>query len=124
MKVIKLEWKIVTGDEKLKKTIQNCKDTFDNWFKCYWADRVSREVMLSPESPCEHVYWKMCRTFDEVKEKYPLEAKEQCSSCEEYVDKWLETEFSFCHEYGCGMVLCEKCAKELANKTSKFQGVT
>lgn len=115
-----LEWKIVTGDEKLKKEIKRCKETFNSWFKRYWAYRISKEVMLSPESPCEHVYWKMCKTFDEVKEKYPYEAKEKCSSCGEYVDKWIETSFSFCNEYGCGMSLCKKCAKELADKINNF----
>ncbi len=76
--------------------------------------------MLSPESPCEHVYYKMCKTFDEVKEKYPLEAQEICSSCGEYTDKWIETSFSFCDEYGCGMVLCKKCAEKLKDKISEL----
>lgn len=115
-----LEWKVVTGDEKLKKEIQRCKETFDSWFNNCWASMCSKEKMLSPESPVKHVYYKMCKTFDEVKEKYPLNAKEECSSCGEYVDRWLETSFSFCHEYGCGMVLCEKCAKDLANKISEM----
>ena len=115
-----LEWKVMTGDEKLEKEIQRCKETFDSWFNNYWASRCSREKMLSPESPIEHVYYKMCKTFDEVKEKYPLSAKEECSSCGERIDRWLETSFSFCNEYGCGMVLCEKCAKDLANKINKM----
>ena len=51
----------MTGDEKLEKEIQRCKETFDSWFNNYWASRCSREKMLSPESPVEHVYYKMCK---------------------------------------------------------------
>ena len=75
---------------------------------------------VKPKSPVEHIYYKMCKTFDEVKEIYPLSAKEECSSCGEHVDRWLETSFSFCNEYGCRMVLCEKCAKDLVNKINKM----
>ena len=118
-----LKWKIGRGDEKLKKEIQRCKDSFDSWFNNYWSHRVSREVMLSPQSPCEHVYWKMCRTFDEVKKKYPLDAKECCSSCGKYTDIWIETSFSFCNEYGCGMSLCPKCADILKRKIEQLQAL-
>lgn len=118
-----LEWKIVTGDEKLKKIIEDTKKNFDAWFKVHWANRVSRETMLSPESPLEHVYYKMCKPFEEVKEKYPHEAKESCSSCGKLTDIWIETSFSFCHEYGCGMNLCPKCAGILKKRIEKMQAL-
>lgn len=108
-----LEWKIKNGDDKLKKGIQRTKETFDEWFKNYWWGQCTREEMLGENSPIQHVYYKMTKTFDEVKEKYPEDALEMCSCCGRYVDRWIETEFSFCNEYGCGMSLCKKCANEL-----------
>lgn len=76
--------------------------------------------MLSDKSPVEHVYYKMTKSFEEVKEKYPFNAKECCSSCGEYIDIWLETSFSFCNEYGCGMKLCKECAKKFKDEFDKF----
>lgn len=115
-----LVWKIKTGDEKLEEEIQRTKESFEHWFRDCWAHRCSREQMLSPDSPLEHVYYKMCKTFEEVKEKYPEEALEKCSSCGEYTSLWLETAFSFCDEYGCGMALCPKCADKLKAKIEQM----
>ncbi|WP_297419164.1 hypothetical protein [Clostridium sp.] len=115
-----LKWKIRNGNDKLKADIKETKDTFDKWFNNNWAKQITREKMLSKDSPLEHVYYKMTKSFDEIKAKYPLDAKQQCSSCGEYVDKWIETEFSFCNEYGCGMSLCKKCAKDLSKVIDKI----
>lgn len=115
-----LEWKIKTGDEKLRRIIEDTKKNFDTWFNECWANRVSREVMLSPQSPLEHIYYKMCRPFEEVKEKLPNDAMEQCSSCGEMTDLWIETSFSFCNEYGCGLSLCPKCADILKGKIDEM----
>ena len=76
--------------------------------------------MLSENSPLEHIYYKMTKPFKEIKEKYPIEAKEKCSSCGKYVDKWIETKFSFCEEYGCGMSLCKECANKLKDVIDKL----
>jgi hypothetical protein len=110
-----LKWQIKNGDDKLRITIQKTKDTFDEWYKNCWGKQYTREVMLSEKSPIEHVYYKITKTFDEIKEKYPYEALQQCSDCGKYVDKWIETEFSFCDEYDCGMSLCKECASKLIN---------
>lgn len=118
---MKLKWKIVTGDEKLKNTIERLKETFDRWFNEYWAHKISREEMLSPSSPLPHIYYKMCKTPEEIKEKFPYEVQETCSSCGETTDIWIETDFSFCNEYGCGMKLCPDCAKELKKKITELQ---
>lgn len=115
-----LKWKIKNGDEKLRAEIKSIKDSFDNWYKNCWSKTCSREKMLSENSPVEHVYYKMTKTFKEVKEKYPYEALQQCSSCGKYVDKWIETQFSFCDEYGCGMSLCKECAEELKNTIERL----
>lgn len=115
-----LKWKIKNGDDKLRKEIQNTKDTFDKWFNDYWARQCTKEKMLSENSPVEHVYYKMTKSFEEVKKKYPLNAKQQCSSCGKYVNKWIETEFSFCNEYGCGMSLCKKCGDKLKDLIDKL----
>ena len=32
--------------------------------KRYYGARCTREKMLSPDSPIEHVYYKMCKSFD------------------------------------------------------------
>lgn len=111
-----LEWKVGNGDEKLQESINNTKKGFDSWFERSWAKRCTKERMLSEDSPLEHVYYKMTKSFNEIKERYPYEALEQCSSCKEYVDKWIETSFSFCDEYGCGMVLCKDCVDEVIKK--------
>jgi hypothetical protein len=115
-----LEWKVNNEDKKLKTIIKNTKDGFDSWFNSYWSHKCSKETMLSKESPLEHVYYKMCKPIKEIKKKYPLEGKEQCSSCGKYVDEWIETSFSFCDEYGCGMSLCKECAKKLYEKMDKW----
>lgn len=117
-----LKWEIKNGDDKLRHEIKRQKEGFDRWFSSYWDTKCSREKMLSENSPIEHVYYKMCKTFDEVKEKYPFEAKEQCSSCGEYVDEWIETSFSFCDEYGCGMSLCKDCSEKLYIQLGKWLG--
>ena len=108
-----LKWEIKNGDDKLREEIKETKASFDSWYKGCWEKRYTKEQMLSKNSPVEHVYYKMTKTFEEVKEKYPLSAKKDCSSCGEYVDKWIETEFSFCDEYGCGISLCKECADKL-----------
>lgn len=76
--------------------------------------------MLSENSPVPHVYYKVCKPFQEVKENFPYAALEKCSSCGNYVDKWIETSFSFCDEYGCGMSLCTQCANKLKNVIEKL----
>jgi hypothetical protein len=115
-----LKWEIKNGDDKLKEIIQNTKDTFEGWFKNSWSRTCTREKMLSENSPLEHVYYKMTKSLKEVKEKYPHEALERCSSCDKYVDKWIETSFSFCDEYGCGMSLCKECANKLKDSINKM----
>ena len=116
-----LKWEVMTEDKKLERIIKSTKDGFDNWFSQYWSHKVSREEMLSPQSPLEHVYYEMCKPIDEIKKKFPNEGKETCSSCNEVVDKWIETSFSFCQEYGCGMKLCKRCVNELKEKILEFE---
>ena len=41
------------------------------------------------------------------------DGKKECNNCEKHVNKWVETSFSFCDEYDCGIAFCEKCSKEL-----------
>lgn len=115
-----MEWKIKNGDEKLRETIEYTKSTFEQWYIKHWEKRCTREAMLSEDSPLEHIYYKMTKSFEEVKEKYPYEALEECSSCGNYVDKWIETDFSFCGEYGCGMSLCKECFDKLTEFKDKF----
>lgn len=115
-----LEWKVRTGDELLRRGIENTKATFDSWYNQHWSKKCTREEMLSENSPLEHVYYRMTKTFEEIKAKYPGDALKQCSSCNKYVDRWLETEFSFCDEYGCGMTLCKECATKLRESIDKL----
>ena len=115
-----LKWKIKNGDDKLKESIKNTKHSFESWYKIRWATICSREVMLSEKSPVPLVYYKMTKTFEEVKQKYPYEALQRCSSCGEYVDKWIETEFSFCDEHGCSMSLCKECANKIKDLVEKM----
>lgn len=115
-----LKWEIKNGDDKLRAKIKNAKEGFDAWYNSYWKEKCSKERMLSKYSPVEHIYYKMTKTFEEVKKKYPYDAKQECSSCGEYVDKWIETEFSFCNEYGCGMSLCKECAEKFKSVIDKL----
>lgn len=115
-----LDWKIKNGDDKLKEEIKECKETFDNWFNQFWSSRVTREKMLSKDSPVPSVYYKMTKSFDDVKKEYPLSAKQQCNSCGKYVDKWIETNFSFCDEYECGIHLCKDCADNFSKMADKI----
>ena len=107
-----LKWKVKTGDEKLKKTIQKVEDGFDSWISNFHHMSVTRGEVLSGKSKFEQVYYMMTKSLDEIKEKYPLEAKEKCSSCGEYVDRWLCAEFSFCGEYECGLNMCKDCIEK------------
>ena len=113
-----LEWKIKDGDTKLKNEIAKLKDTFDSWFNPHWSKTCSREKMLSDESPVLHVYYQMTKSLEEIKEAYPLSAMQLCSSCGNYVGKWVETKFSFCNEYDCGISLCKEC---LDNKIKRIE---
>lgn len=44
-----------------------------------------------------------------------------CSSCGEMQTEWLECEFSFCDEYGCGMSLCKECIDALYELSRKLK---
>ena len=86
-----LEWEIKNGDDKLKEEIKRTKETFDKWFNSsFWNKKYTKEQFLSKDCPVPHVRHKMILPFDKVKELYPLEAKERCSDCGDYVDKWIE----------------------------------
>lgn len=116
-----LKWEIKNGDDKLRKEIEGTKNSFDKWYESSsWSKTHTKEEMLSENSPLEHVYYKMMKSFDEVKEKYPYKALECCSSCEKYVDRWMETSFSFCNEYDCRMVLCKVCANKIKEISEKI----
>jgi hypothetical protein len=115
-----LEWKCVTAEEKLRDNVEDIKEEFDVWFNEYWSHRTTREEMLSPNSPVLHVYHKMCLPFDQVKEMYLHKSLKECSDCGEKCERWIETNFSFCNEYGCGLTLCEKCAKKLRDCIDMF----
>lgn len=119
-----LKWEIVTGDEILKKEIERWRKDFDDWFDTYNTDKfrkISREKMLSEESPEPRIYYLMCKTPEEIKERFPFEAKEQCSSCGESTDIWLETKSSFGNEYSCGMKMCPACAGKLKEKINEME---
>jgi hypothetical protein len=105
------EWKIVTGDEKLQQEIEELKTTFDKWFNSYWSDKCTKEQMLSENSPLQTAYYKMTKTLDEVKEKYPLYAKETCDFCNKYVDIWIESRiYSLDDSRVC---ICKDCIEKL-----------
>lgn len=112
-----LKCEVKTGDDKLREEIERVKNMFDKWFETTWSNRCTREQMLSEKSPVEHIYYKMTKSFDEVKRKYPYEAKEECSSCGEYFDNWMQLDFSF---YNWSddihtLNLCKECANKLKN---------
>lgn len=115
-----LEWNCVTAEEKLRNNVKEWKKNFDVWFKEYWSHKTTKEKMLSPESPVPIVYHKMCLPFEELKEMYLHDEYEECSDCGERCETWIETNFSFCHEYGCGLVLCKECAKKLRDSIELF----
>ena len=116
-----LEWKIKNGDDKLRDEIKRVKEGFVDWFERCHASRTSLDIMLDVDkSPVKHVAYKMTKSFEEIKEKYSLDAQGRCSSCGKYIGEWIETEFSFCDEYGCGMSLCKDCAKDLKLKLEEF----
>lgn len=111
-----IKWEFKTGDEELKKSIQKIKEDFDEWFGEFWENRISRDKMLSEESPVRHVYYKVCKSFEEVKKEYPYANKEQCNFCDNYVEEWFEGTFSNL-EYECGdnifFNICHKCIKDI-----------
>lgn len=111
-----LDWRVVTAEQRLQDSINDMKNSFDAWFYQYWAMKVTREKMLSPDSPLPHVYHKMCLPFDQVKELHLQESYATCNDCGTKTAIWIETHFSFCDEYGCGMVLCLDCAQKLKKK--------
>lgn len=47
--------------------------------------------------------------------------EKECKNCGNHGKKWIETSFSFCDEYGCGIAFCEKCAKDLSKKFKKLE---
>lgn len=108
-----LEWKVVTAEEKFADLKRRTEQEFDDWFNAYWASRCSRDTMLSPESPLPHVYATMCLPAEDAKLICPYNYYEVCSDCGGKTDIWLETSFSSCDEYGCGMSLCPDCVRKL-----------
>jgi hypothetical protein len=101
--------------------IKRCKETFDNWFRnSGWSKQYTKEEFLSEKSPLPYVYYKMCKSPEELKKEFGKCFKETCSSCGEQSDTWIETSFSFCDEYGCGMNLCPKCAEKLRDKINEL----
>ena len=110
-----LKWEVKNGDDELKNEIKRVKNTFDEWYKSHWENKYSREQMLSENSPVERVYYKMTKTFEEVKEKYPDETLRACSSCGKHVNKWVQSLSSFYDEYGSDILLCKECVEKLNN---------
>lgn len=110
-----LTWNVVTGEEKICRRIKATRESFDGWFRNFWAHRITREEMLSPDSPLPHVYALMCLPPEKAKEAAPRDYFEVCSDCGKNTAIWIETTFSFCDEYGCGLSLCPECAKKLKN---------
>lgn len=110
-----LEWNIVTGDEELSRKIESMKARFDTW--------KSADYPLLTQTERRRRFCFMNMPFEKIKEEFPQEAKQICSSCGESTEIWLETEFSFCDEYGCGMRLCPKCAENLRKKIVELKKV-
>lgn len=96
-----LEWKIGTQREAIKlerkrleqvvSTKLSLKSGMSKWITD-WLSKTDEELMQTNTK------------------------KKTCCNCGEYVDRWIETDFSFCDEYDCGIAFCEDCAKEIANK--------
>ena len=116
-----LEWKVMSGEKKFNKRKRDFEENFEDWFADHWRHKCSRETMLSPQSPLTHIYALMCLPIEDAKLICPSNYYEQCSDCGKSVDRWIETEFSFCEEYGCGMGLCLECAKKLKAEIEKFE---
>lgn len=114
-----LKWRIRTGDEQLKENIRDLRDSFEEWFETYWKDSCSKQVMLSEKSPVLHVYYKMTKSLDEIKRKFPYEALTQCSSCDEYVNMWIETTLNVCDEKH-RVCFCKDCAENINNTIKEF----
>lgn len=102
------DYKIVTEDQRLFEIIENCKETFDSWFDHHWANNVARGQMLSEDSPLPHVYYKMTKSFDEVKRLLPDEGKVECSSCECLVSEWIEI-----GDDNNSLRICKECSIDL-----------
>lgn len=116
-----LDWKVVTGEEKVLREKTRIKKNFDEWFYIHWSKQCTKERMLSPKSPLPHIYALMCLPPEQVKEKHPNYYYEKCSDCGAESDIWIETDFSFCDEYGCGMSLCPECARKLKQTIDKLE---
>lgn len=116
-----LKWKVMSGEEKYNVKKQDMKAGFDAWFSYFWENKCDKETMLSPQSPLPHVYAIMCLSAEEGKKICPSNYYETCSSCGNDVETWIETGFSFCSEYGCGMSLCIDCAKKLKEQISELE---
>ena len=109
-------WQIKNGDDRLKAAIKSTKDNFEQWRKSYCvAKQYSREQILNGETPLENTYYKMTKSFEEVKAKFPLETKEQCDCCKNMVDIWVEMELNLC-EYSCGLILCQDCVNKMKHQ--------
>lgn len=114
-----LKWKIEIGNEKLSKEIERVKNMFDKWFEDCWSDKCTKEEMLSEKSPLKHVYYKMTKSFDEVKKEFPYEAIEECLACGKDVDEWIAVSYEH-YDKTYKINLCKKCANELKQGLDEF----
>lgn len=114
-----LEWKWMTGREKFEICKADFTKRFDSWFNSFWKNQCSKKEMLSPDSPLPHVYALMCLPYEEAKYITPSNCLSECSDCKKKTEVWLETTFSFCDEYGCGLVLCPECAEKLRHQIER-----
>lgn len=109
-----LKWEIKNGDDKLKEEIERMKSTFDKWYEnSGWVKTCSKEKMLNENSPLEHVYYKMTKTFEEVMKK--VEKTEELE-----VEEHLKNNFSYkegrLRGYADGLIMATSILSRLEKK--------
>lgn len=107
-----MEWKLMNGDEKLRREIKRVQDSFEIWFNGYHSKVTTREKMLSDNSPVQHVADKMTKSFEEVKLKYPSECLEMCTCCKRDVTEWIQGDTDV-EEYSADVCLCKDCIAKM-----------
>lgn len=111
-----IQWELKKGNKKLKEEISYWKENFNKWFDEHWSGKISKEEILSENSPVKDIYYKMTKSLEEIIEEFPYSNKEQCDFCDDYVDEWFKGTFDNL-EYKSGINvsfnICSKCLEDI-----------
>ena len=112
------KWFITTGKEMIenkRKRLLELKNSDSEWWNSLWSDGARKQFGDNLIEKDGTIY-PSGNLFDEHKCNV-------CGRIPPFDEKVIVMEFSFCEEYGCGMVICKECIKKFYKEINKKEGL-